>query len=109
MSTVTDTLIPLEIWEVDLEETTIKFFEPLVLQPIPLLPEEPGDRTYLTVEYPELDLAAVALNHTELLSCLRSDIRLTWKRVMYQPESDLSAFDRTIKVRFLEIAEEVKG
>jgi hypothetical protein len=105
--TETALLAPFEIWEVPLDHATIKFFEPLIVQPKVLPPEEPGDRTYFTVDVPELDLSAVGISLDELESCLRSDIRMTWKRVVQKHNDELTPNTRTIKRRFLEIAEEV--
>ncbi|MGL6226904.1 MAG: hypothetical protein ACRC10_09820 [Thermoguttaceae bacterium] len=107
MSTVTETLAPVEIWEVMLDDATIKFFEPLVLQPVILDRGTPGECCF--AENSSLDISAVGVDEEELASCLRSDIRMTWKRVMRQPDAALSSFDRTIKARFLERAEEIEN
>jgi len=56
----TDLLIPVEIWEVPLGNSTIKFHKPLVLTPtfIPDDPEEPDDNEYLQVDYPKLAISS---------------------------------------------------
>ena len=100
-------LAPFEIWEVMLDDSTIKFFEPLMVQPEVLPPEEPGDPAYWTVDVPKLDLSAVGISLEELESCVRSDIRMTWKQVVRKRNNELTPHDRTIKQRWLEIAEEV--
>jgi hypothetical protein len=100
-------LAPFEIWEVMLDDSTIKFFEPFIVQPEVLPPEESGDPAYWTVDVPKLDLSAVGISLEELESCVRSDIRMTWKQVVRKHNKELTPHDRTIKQRWLEIAEEV--
>jgi len=100
-------LAPFEIWEVMLDDSTINFFEPLIVQPEVLSPEELGDPSYWTADVPELDLSAVGVSLEELESCVRSDIRMTWKQVVRKRDRELTPHDRTIKQRWLEIAEEV--
>ena len=99
-------LPPFEIWGVMLDNATIKFFEPLIIQPTILLPEEADDPVYCTADVPELDLSAVGISFEELESCIRSDIRMTWKRIVRKPDSELTPDDRIIKKRWLKIAEE---
>ena len=100
-------LAPFEIWEVMLDNSTIKFFEPLIVKPEILPPEEPGDPTYWTVDVPNLDLSTVGISLEELGSCVRSDLRMTWKRIVQKHDDELTPNDRTIKRCYLEIAEEV--
>ena len=109
MSQIKETtlLAPFEIWEVMLDQTTIKFHEPLIIQPEVLLPEEPDDPTYWTVDVPELDLSAVGISLEELGGCVRSDIRMTWKRIVQKRNHELTPDEQKIKKRFIEIAEEI--
>ena len=100
-------LAPFEIWEVMLDQTTIKFFEPLLVQPELLPPEEPGDPTYWTVDVPDLDLSAVGVSLEELGSCVRSDIRMTWQRIVQKHNDELTPENKVIKRRWLEIAGEI--
>jgi hypothetical protein len=110
MSQIKETtlLAPFEIWEVMLNDSTIKFHKPLMVQPEVLLPEEPGDPSYWTVDVPELDLSAVGVSLDELGSCVRSDIRMTWKRIVQRGDNDLTPSEQAVRRRFLEIAEEVR-
>jgi len=104
-----DVLAPFEIWEVLLDNTTIKFHEPLILKPEILPPEEPGDPAYWTVDFPDLDISAVAVDRSELLSCVRSDIRMIWGNCVCKDDASLTPKNRTVKQRFLAIAEEIDG
>jgi len=104
-----DILAPFEIWEILLDNTTIKFHEPLILKPEILPPEEPGDPAYWTVDFPDLDISAVAIDRSELLSCVRSDIRMTWENCVRKNDASLTSKNRAIKQRFLAIAEEING
>jgi hypothetical protein len=101
----TTLLAPFEIWEVMLDNSTIKFFKPLIVQPT-ILDRGTSGECY-SAEYPELDLSAVGVSLDELMSCFRSDIRITWKRVVQKKDTELAPNARTIKRRFLECAEEV--
>jgi hypothetical protein len=109
MSLIKETiqLAPFEIWEVMLDNSTIKFFEPLLVQPEVLQPEESSDPKYWTVDVPELDLSAVGISLDELGSCVRSDIRMTWKRIVQKHDNELTPDQRAVKRRFLKLAEEV--
>jgi len=102
-------LAPFEIWEVMLDDSIIKFFEPFIVQPAILPPDEPEDSTYWTVDVPKLDLSAVGISLEELESCVRSDIRMTWKQVVRKRNGELMPHDRTIKQRWLAIAEEIRA
>jgi len=98
-------LAPFEIWEVPLDDSTIKFNEPLIVKPAILdrgTPEE-----CFCAECPELDISAAGVDIDELSSCLRSDIRMTWKRVLQKQNNKLTAKELAVKRRFLKIAEEV--
>ena len=99
-------LAPFEIWEVMLDDySTIKFNEPLIVEPEILPPEEPGDRTYFTVDVPELDISAVGISLEELMSCVRSDIRMIWKNCVRKDDACLTPNNRMFKQRWLSIAE----
>ncbi len=98
-------LAPFEIWEVMLDNSTIKFHEPLVLTPRILDRGTPSECFY--AEQPALDIFAVGIDWEELASCLRSDIRMTWKRIVRKHDNALTPDDRVTKRRWLEIAEEV--
>ena len=104
-----DILVPFEIWEVQLDNSTIKFHNPLVLNPEILPPEEPGDPSYWTVDVPELDIAVVAVDRSELMSCVRSDIRMIWENCVRKNDASLTSKNRIIKQRYLSIAEEMDG
>ena len=101
----TTLLAPFEIWEVMLDNSTIKFFKPLIVQP-EVLDRGTPEQCYCA-DYHEIDVSAVGVSLDELSSCLRSDIRMTWKRIVRKRDDELSSEDRAIKQRFLEIAEEV--
>ena len=98
-------LAPLEIWEVPLDDSTIKFNKPLVVNPTIFDRGTPEECFY--AECHELDISAVRVDLDELSSCLRSDIRMTWKRVVQKQNNKLTAKELATKQRFLEIAEEV--
>ncbi len=107
--TETDLLAPFEIWEVLLDNSTIKFHKPLVIRPDILPPEEPGDPIYWTADVPDLDISAVGISLEELGSCVRSDIRMTWKRIVQKGDNELTPEDQATKQRLLDIAEEVSN
>jgi len=109
VATATDILAPFEIWEILLDDSTIKFYEPLVLEPEILPPEEAGDPFYWTVDVPDLDISAVAINRSELISCVRSDIRMIWDNCVRKDDRFLTPKNRIIKQRYLSMAEEVDG
>ncbi|MDR0326959.1 MAG: hypothetical protein LBI05_01545 [Planctomycetaceae bacterium] len=113
-ATKTDLLAPFEIWEVQLGNRTIKFFEPLLLTPCWLEddPDTPDDppvvrREYLGAERPDLEIFANGTNRRELWNSICSDIRSAWVHFV-QPESPrLSRHGIRIKENYLRIAEEV--
>ena len=102
-------LAPFEILEVMLDNSTIKFFEPLVLVPtrMPHDPDEPGDVEYWDVIVPELNIDVFADNHDDLWEFVHSDIRFIWSHIVQAPDSRLDRESREIKRRWLNIAEEV--
>ena len=110
-STKTDekTLAPIEIWVVMLDNSTIKFHKPLVLQPewLPDDPEEPDDNEYLSVNVPELNISSWGRDYDELLIGVQDDIRMMWKTFAQQVDVRLGAAERAIKRNYLAIAEEV--
>ena len=97
-------LSPFEIWEVMLDNATIKFFKPFHVQP-KILDAGTSAQCYCA-DCPKLDLSAVGVSLDELSSCIRSDIRMTWKRIVRKPDSELTSKDRIIKKQWLKIAEE---
>ena len=105
-----DTLLaPFEIWEVQLGDRTIKFFEPLLLTPFwhEVGPNDQGPR-YLGIEYPRLDISAFGANRKELWRCIQGEIRFVWRRCVRQDDSKLSPQHRKLKSRYLAIAEEIE-
>jgi len=98
-------LAPLEIWEVMFDDSTIKFFEPLLIEP-KILDRGTSGECYFA-ECPEIGISAVGIDIEELSSCLRSDIRMTWRRIVRKRDNNLTPNDRAMKRRWLEIAEEV--
>ena len=101
----TDILAPFEIWEVPFGDSTIRFFEPLVVTPTVL--DKDTSAECFCAEYPELDLSAVGISLEELNSCVRSDIRMTWRRIVRKGNNELTPKEQAVKRRFLEMAEEV--
>ena len=97
-----DDQTPLEIWEVMLDDSTIKFFKPLFILPT-VLDAGTEEECYFA-ECSEIGVSAVGVDLNELISCLHSDIRIMWKQVVQKPDSKLLPEDRTIKRRFLELA-----
>jgi hypothetical protein len=111
MSRIQETtcLVPFEIWEVQLGNRTIKFFEPLILTPF-WHKTDPGDQSppYLGVEYPDLDISAFGANREELWRCIRGEIRFVWRRCVRQDDKKLSPQHRKLKANYLAIAEEIE-
>jgi len=109
MSVICETgvLAPLEIWEVMLDNSTIKFFEPLVVRPKILPPEESGNPTYLIVDVPELGLSAFGTDHESLWDCVQSCIRMAWKEYVCEDDSKLASLAKSYKDAYLALAEEV--
>ena len=105
-------LDPFEIWEVMLENSTIKFYEPLTLKPVPLPddPEEPsppGKNNYMLVECPDLNISTFADNREDLLEFIHSDIRFAWKRIVHVDSARLDHQSLQIKRNYLALAEEI--
>jgi len=111
MSQVHETavLVPFEIWEVQLGNRTIKFFQPLLLTPHWLEddPDDPDENEYLVVEYPDLDLTSWGRDRRELWNCIRADLREVWECFVRVPDDRLSLEGRKVKKAFLALAEEV--
>ena len=96
----------LEVWSVELDNSTIKFNEPLFV-PLEIL-DKGTDAECCFAEFPEIGISAVGVDFEELQRCLHSDIRMTWKRVFKKPENKLTPKDKAIRRRFLELAEEIR-
>jgi len=96
-----------EIWEVMLDNSTIKFNDRFVI-PCTVLDKGTAEEC-LFAEFPEVGVSAVGVDFEELRSCLHSDIRMTWKRVFQTPDNKLTLEDKAIKQRFLELAEEISN
>ncbi|MGL6227428.1 MAG: hypothetical protein ACRC10_12485 [Thermoguttaceae bacterium] len=112
MSTVTETLAPVEIWEVMLDDATIKFFEPLVLQPVREHDDEedePSETEYLSVRLPKLNIDVFAASHSELVDWVKSDIRKMWEHFVRQDDAKLSNSALILKRNYLAVAEEVSN
>ena len=105
VSSITDKSDCIEIWWVELDNSTIKFNEPLLI-PLTILDSGTDEECYFA-ELPEIGISAVGVDFDELRSCLRSDIRMTWKRVFKKSENELTSNDKAIRRRFLELAEEI--
>jgi len=101
--------LPLEIWEVTLDEATIiKFTDcPLCFRPA-ILDEGTVGECYFA-EDPEIGISAVGVDIDELQRCLHSDIRMTWKRVFRNPVSKLTPKDTVIRRRLLKLAGEISN
>ena len=102
-------LAPIEIWEVMLDNRTIKFHQPLVIQPEILPPESEKDRIYFAVDIPDLNISVHADNREDLFEFVHSDIRFVWKRIVELPDAELDAQSLTIKSNYHAIAEAVDG
>jgi hypothetical protein len=110
-TTESTSLAPFEIWEVLLDNATIKFHQPLVLTPtlMPDDPEEPDDEEYLQVICPELGVDVYAENRDDLLEFVYSDIRFVWNHYVLKDDEQLCPKTRVIKKNHLAIAELVDG
>jgi hypothetical protein len=97
---------PFEIWEVMLDNSTIKFFEPLILN-LKLIPSDPNEREYCLVEVPELMISTLGEERREIQSGVLSDIRDAWKHIVSLPDDRLSQSGKRVKQNYLAIAEEV--
>ena len=104
-----DLLAPFEIWEVMLDNSTIKFFEPLILKPvsIPRDSDDLGDEEYWLVEVPDLMISTFGNEYSKVHSGVLSDIRDAWKHIVSLPDASLSQNGKRIKQNYLAIAEEV--
>ena len=97
-----------EIWEVMLENSTIKFYEPLILQPV-LLPDDPeepsppGKNNYMLVECPDLNISTFADTREDLLEFIHSDIRFAWKRIVQVDSARLDRQSLQIKRNYLRL------
>jgi hypothetical protein len=95
-----------------LENSTIKFYKPLFLQPQPL-PDDPEEsdpqekNDFLLVEYPDLNISTFADNREDLLEFVHSDIRFTWKHIVQVDSAKLDRSALQIKHRYLALAEEI--
>ena len=116
MSQIQETtlLAPFEVWEVQLGDRTIKFFEPLLLTPFWLQDDSDGlsnpsipDREYLGVERPDLEIFANGSNRRELWNCICGDVRSAWVHFVRAEPRRLSPHGAKIKENYLRIAEEV--
>ncbi len=96
-------LAPFEIWEVLLDDATIKFHKPLTLTPKWLSDEE----TYLVVEVPELGLSAFGETREELWDCVQSCIRMAWKEYVCEEDRNLLPLAKGYKDAYLALAEAV--
>ena len=107
----TDILAPFEIWEVPFGDSTIKFFEPLVLTPtwVPDDPEEPDENEYLQIIFPELAIDVFAENRDELLAWVHSSIFINWKLFVSKDDSELIPSTRALKRKYLAVAEVIDG
>ena len=105
-TTESTALAPFEIWEVMLDDySTIKFNEPLIVEPEILPPEEPGDRTYLTVDVPHLAISSYGIDMETLESAIRCDIRFAWRHFVQADDVLLMADAKAVKENYLSIAE----
>jgi len=102
-------LAPFEIWEVPLDDSTIKFHEPLILTPawMPSDPDEPDDNEYLQVVCPELEIDVCAESREDLLEWIRSDIFMNWKHFVSKEDSELNRQTLSLKRKYLSLAEVV--
>lgn len=107
--TKTDLLAPFEVWEVMLDNSTIKFFKPLVLKPerLPHDPDDLGNEEYWIIDVPELMISTVGTERQKIQSGVLSDIRDSWKYVVALSDDCLSPRGRKIKQNYLALAEEI--
>ena len=110
-ASVTEQLVPFEIWEVLYDNKTIKFFKPLVLEPtwVPDDPDEPDENEYLQIIYPELAIDVFAETRDELLSWVHSEIRMNWKLFVSKEDAQLNPDTLALKRSYLAVAEVVDG
>ena len=107
--TKTDLLAPFEVWEVQLGNRTIKFFEPLLLTPFWLEddPNDPDEEEYLAVKHPDLDLISWGRDRKELWNSICGDVRSAWNHFVRAEVPRLSPHGAQIRENYLRIAEEV--
>ena len=107
----TEQLAPFEIWEVPYNGATIKFFQPLVLEPtwMPDDPDEPSENEYLQVIRSDINIDVWAETRDELLEVVLSEICFVWEHIVLQEDSELDAESKRIKRKHLAIAELVDG
>ena len=96
-------LAPFEIWEVMLDDTTIKFFEPLLLKPKRLA----GDDDLWIIEKSDLGLSAFGTDRESLWECVQSCIRMAWKEFVCEDDRNLLPLAKKYKDAYLSIAEDV--
>ncbi|MGL4943953.1 MAG: hypothetical protein ACRC46_12280 [Thermoguttaceae bacterium] len=111
MSTTINTLAPIEIWEVSLDDATIKFFQPLIVEPVRELddPNDPCEATHLSVRLPKLNIDVFAPTHSELIGWVKSDIRTMWNHFVRKDDAKLNPDAIAVKRNYLAIAEEVSN
>lgn len=103
-----DTLLaPFEIWEVLLDNSTIKFHQPLVVTPtwMPQDQEDPNGDAYLEADIPELNISAHGKTRQELWECILGDIRFNWTEYVSEDDSCLASRAKAFKDAYLAIAE----
>ena len=110
----TDLLAPFEIWEVLLDNSTIKFHKPLVVKVVPLPddpeePSKPGENNYLMAERPDLNISTFADNREDLLEFVHSDIRFAWRHIVNADPDTLDMESKQIKANYLSLSEETDG
>ena len=110
-TTKTALLAPLEIWEVSLDDATIKFHQPLVLTPTWMAddPDEPSNDEYLQIICPELNIDVWGKDRDDLLEAVMMDIRFVWNHIVLEADEKLDAPSKIIKRNHLAIAEAVDG
>ena len=110
-TTETALLAPFEIWEVPYDNSTIKFYEPLVLTPtwVPDDPDDPDENEYLQVIVPELAIDVCAETRDELLAWVHSEIFMNWKHFVSKDDSQLNSQTLDLKRKYLAVAEVVDG
>lgn len=105
-------LVPLEVWEVTLDNQTIKFSDrPLVLSPtwMPNDPDEEDENEYMEVEVPELAISSYGIDIEQLRSAIHSDIRFAWKHYVLADDSQLTPDALEVKNNYLKISGLVDG
>ncbi len=102
-------LAPFEIWEVMLDNSTVKFREPLVLTPTRMHhdSDEPGDVEYWEVVDRRLAIDVYAETVDELIEAVHSAIRIAWRVFVRVPDDRLIPATKRIQQNYLAIAEEI--